>query len=50
MYPNYSNDRKNLGYEVINDTNCGIKLVIITDLPVKFIIITFKCKTHPLKE
>ena len=31
MYPNYIEDRKALGYEALNDTRCGIKLVLITD-------------------
>jgi len=31
MYPNFIEDRKALGYEVHNDTSCGIKLLLITD-------------------
>ena len=30
MYVNYVNDRKQLGYKVVKDTNCGIELVLIT--------------------
>lgn len=37
MYPNFSEDRKSLGYELINDTSCGIKLVLITDSTVQLI-------------
>ena len=37
MYPNYLNDRKRLGYNAVKDTNCGIKLVLITDSTVQFI-------------
>ena len=40
MYPNFIEDRKSLGYEVLNDTSCGIKLVQITDLIV--LLISFK--------
>ena len=29
MYPNFISDRKNLGYEVLRDTSCGIKLILI---------------------
>lgn len=31
MYPNYIENRKALGYKVLNDTSCGMKLVLITD-------------------
>lgn len=31
MYVNYVNDRKQLGYKVVKDTNDGIKLVLITE-------------------
>lgn len=31
MYINYVNDRKQLGYKVVKDTNDGIKLVLITE-------------------
>ena len=31
MYINFNADRKTLGYEVFKDTNCGMKLVSITD-------------------
>jgi len=37
MYPNFIEDRKSLGYEVLNDTSCGIKLVQITDSTVLLI-------------
>ena len=37
MYPNFIEDRKALGYEVLNDTSCGIKLVLITDSTVLLI-------------
>ena len=37
MYPNYINDRKALGYAVLEDNRCGIKLVLITDSSVLFI-------------
>ena len=31
MYPNYIEDRKSLGYQVLKDTNRGVRLVLITD-------------------
>ena len=31
MYLNFISDRKSLGYEVLNDTSCGMKLVSITN-------------------
>ena len=31
MYLNYVNDRKQLGYKAVKDTNCGIELVLISD-------------------
>lgn len=31
MYLNFISDRKSLGYEVLNDTSCGMKLVLITN-------------------
>ena len=31
MYVNYVNDRRQLGYKVVKDTNCGIELVLITE-------------------
>ena len=37
MYPNFIEDRKALGYEVLNDTSCVIKLVLITDSTVLLI-------------
>jgi len=37
MYVNYLNDKKQLGYKAVKDTNCGIKLVMITELNVIFI-------------
>jgi hypothetical protein len=37
MYPGYSEDRKSLGYKVLNDTSCGIKLVLSTDSTVRLI-------------
>ena len=37
MYPNFIEDRKSLGYEVLNDTSYGIKLVQITDSTVLLI-------------
>ena len=30
MYVNFVNDKKQLGYKVVKDTNCGIELVLIT--------------------
>ena len=33
MYINYVNDRKQLGYEVVKDTNCDIELLLIRNLP-----------------
>ena len=37
MYINFINDRKSLGYEALNDTRCGIKLVLISDSTVLLI-------------
>jgi hypothetical protein len=37
MYPNFIEDRKALGYGVLTDTSCGIKLVLITDSTVLII-------------
>ena len=37
MYSNFINDRKSLGYEALNDTRCGIKLVLISDSTVLLI-------------
>jgi len=37
VYVNYENDRKQLGYKVVKDTNYGIKLVLITDSAVLLI-------------
>ena len=31
IYLNFISDRKSLGYEVLNDTSCGMKLVSITN-------------------
>lgn len=31
MYVNYVNDRKQLGYKVVKDMNCGIELVLISE-------------------
>ena len=39
MYVNYINDRKQLGYKAMKDTNCGIKLVRITESTVLFLLI-----------
>ena len=37
MYPNFIEDRKGLGYEVLKDTSCSIKLVSITNSTVLLI-------------
>ena len=37
MYINFVNNRKFLGYEALNDTRCGIKLVLISDSTVLII-------------
>ena len=37
MYINYSYDRKSLGYECLIDTQCGNRLVLITDSSVVFV-------------
>ena len=37
MYVNYVNDRKQLGYKAVKDTNCCIKLVLITESTVLLI-------------
>ena len=44
MYPNFISDRKNLGYEVLRDTSCGIKLVLIFDSTVPRLLKPSKCK------
>ena len=46
MYPNYINDRKSLGYECLMDTQCGNRLVLITDSSVVFVKnVTLNVKT-----
>lgn len=45
MYPNFIEDRKALGYGVLTDTNCAIKLVLITDSTV-LIIKNFPSKVN----
>jgi hypothetical protein len=37
VYVNSVNDRKQLGYKVVKDTNCGIELVLMTKLTVRLI-------------
>ena len=37
MYINYVNDRKSLGYKCLLDTQCGNRLVLITDSSVGFV-------------
>uniref|UniRef100_UPI004057B427 hypothetical protein n=1 Tax=Candidatus Electrothrix sp. TaxID=2170559 RepID=UPI004057B427 len=37
MYINFLNDRKSLGYECLIDTQCGNRLVLITDSSVVFV-------------
>ena len=37
MYVNYVNDKKQLGYKVVKDTNCGIELVLTTESTVLLI-------------
>ena len=37
MYVNFVNDRKSLGYECLIDTQCGNRLVLITDSSVVFV-------------
>ena len=45
MYVNYINDRKQLVYKAVKDTNCGIKLVLLTDSTV-FLIRNFPSKVR----
>ena len=37
MYINFVNDRKSLGYSCLIDTQCGNRLVLITDSSVVFV-------------
>ena len=37
MYINYANDRKLLGYKCLVNTQCGNRLVLITDSSVVFV-------------
>ena len=37
MYPNYIENRKALGYKCLIDTQCGNRLVLITDSSVVFV-------------
>ena len=37
MYPNYIEDRKALGYKCFVDSQCGNRLVLITDSSVVFV-------------
>jgi len=50
MYPNYIEDRKSLGYEVLRDTSCGIKLVLIVDSTVLRLLKPSKCKRQFVKK
>lgn len=49
MYPNFIEDRKALGYEVHNDTSCGIKLLLITDSTVLLIRNLSSNRNHKTK-
>lgn len=42
MYINYINDRKQLGYKVAKDTDDGIKLVLISNLPIRNLSLNLK--------
>ena len=50
MYPNFLSDRKYLGYEVLRDTSCGIKLVLIVDSTVPRLLKPSKCKRQFVKK
>ena len=50
MYPNFISDRKNLGYEVLRDTSCGIKLVLIFNSTVPRLLKPSKCKRQFVKK
>jgi hypothetical protein len=48
VYVNYVNDRNQLGYKAVKDTNCGIKLVLITEstvLPISNLPLNVKGKS-----
>ena len=46
MYTNYRNDRKSLGYKCLMDTQCGNRLMLITDSSVVFVKnVTLNLKT-----
>ena len=44
MYLNFIQDRKTLGYQVLNDTACGLKLVLVTDSIVSKLLTPSKLK------
>ena len=50
MYINFIEDRKALGYEVLRDTSCGIKLVLIVDSTVPRLLKPSKCKRQFVKK
>nr|AHI51277.1 hypothetical protein [Cylindrotheca closterium] len=50
MYINFIEDRKALGYEVLRDTSCGIKLVLIVDSTVPRLLKPSKCKRQFIKK
>jgi hypothetical protein len=44
MYPNFIKDRKALGYKVLKDTTCEMKLVLIIDSTVLRLLTPSKIK------
>jgi hypothetical protein len=50
MYINFIEDRKALGYEILRDTSCGIKLVLIVDSTVPRLLKPSKCKRQFVKK
>lgn len=50
MFINFIENRKALGYEVLRDTSCGIKLVLIVDSTVTRLLKPSKCKRQFVKK
>ena len=48
MYINFIEDRKALGYEVLKDTSCGIKLVLIIDSTVPRLLFYYNDNTRKI--
>ena len=50
MYINFIDDRKTIGYEVLKDTSCSIKFVLIVDSTIPKLLKPSKCKQQFVKK